>query len=144
MSDRNALTAAEREQLLGKASGVATQAYAPHSKFRVGAAVLGKNNVYLGTNVENASYGLTLCAERSAFAAAVTAGEKNIRAIAIACIDAEAGSDLSERMPCGACRQWLQELAPEAEILVLGFEQPFQLSDLLPKPFKLAVTDTAP
>jgi cytidine deaminase len=130
----DSLTQAERSQLLQAATLVATNAHAKYSNFRVGAAVLGEQKTYLGVNVENASYGLAICAERAALAAAVAAGEKNIRALAIACLDA---STDETKMPCGACRQWIQELAPMAEILIMGDEDPLHLEELLPRPFKV-------
>jgi len=127
----------ERETLIGDARTAAANAYAPYSNFRVGAAVLGRRARYVGTNVENTSYGLTLCAERSALAAAVAAGDRDIRGIAVACIDALPKNGLWERVPCGACRQWILELAPRAEILIAGERQSFRITDLLPKPFRL-------
>ena len=128
------LTGKEREELLRAASRVAEKAYAPYSNFRVGTAVLGEKATYTGVNVENASYGLAICAERSALAAAIAAGEKKFRGIAIACIDASA--DSSAGLPCGACRQWILELAPRAEIVILGKDRSFQIEDLLPVPFQ--------
>ena len=131
--DEMSLTQTERSQLLQAAAKVAENARANYSDFRVGAAVLGDKGTYLGVNVENASYGLTICAERVALAAAVTAGEKNIRAIAVACLDATTDET---RMPCGACRQWILELAPTAEVLISGREKPLRIDELLPQPFK--------
>ena len=64
---------------------------------------------------------------------AVTAGETNIRAIAVACLDATTDET---RMPCGACRQWILELAPTAEVLIDGREKPLRIDELLPQPFK--------
>jgi cytidine deaminase len=133
MDEMKPLGAEDRRQLLDKANDVALNAYAPYSNFRVGAAVLGEKGTYVGVNVENASYGLALCAERSALAAALTAGDKNIRAIAVACPNA---SSRSTRMPCGACRQWMLELAPNAEVLITGYDKPFRIEELLPNPFK--------
>ena len=124
----------ERGELLRAASAVAENAYAPYSNFRVGTAVLGERATYTGVNVENASYGLAICAERSALAAAIAAGEKKIRGIAIACVDASA--DSSAGLPCGACRQWIFELAPHAEILILGKNRSFRIEELLPRPFQ--------
>jgi cytidine deaminase len=143
-SDISGLTPGQIAELLRLASETARRAHAPYSHFRVGAAVLGAGGTYAGTNVENASYGLALCAERSALSAAVAAGERHIRAVAVACIDASADAGLLERMPCGACRQWLQELAPDAEIIVLGSERTFRVSDLLPIPFELGKTQPSP
>ena len=134
------LSGEERAQLLRTASEVAARAYAPYSKFRVGTAVLGEKGIYTGVNVENASYGLAICAERSALAAAVAAGEKEIRGIAIACVDA--ATDSSAGLPCGACRQWMLELAPRAEILILGKDRSFRIDDLLPRPFQPSQSST--
>ena len=125
--------------LIRQAQSVARNAYAPYSNFRVGAAVLGERGTYLGTNVENASSGLSLCAERSALAAAVAAGETKVLAVAVACIDATGeGRPPGALLPCGACRQWLAELAPDAKILVAADpHREYRISDLLPNPFQL-------
>ena len=126
------------QKLLDEARRVARQAYAPYSGFRVGAAVLGHSGaIYKGVNVENASLGLCLCAERAALARAIADGERDIVALAIACVDALEDSPLAQRMPCGACRQWMAELAPDAEIFILGENRSFRASDLLPMPFSL-------
>ena len=127
----------ERVALIEAARKAAQNAYCPYSKFRVGAAVLADGDIIAGCNVENASYGLTLCAERNALASAVAGGVKKIRGIALACIDADPGSRLAQLAPCGACRQWIQELAPEAEILILGIDTPFSIRDFLPNAFSL-------
>lgn len=125
-------------RLLDEARSVARQAYAPYSGFRVGAAVLGQSGaIYRGANVENGSLGLCLCAERVALATAIANGERVIVAVAIACVDAAQDSPLEQRMPCGACRQWMQELAPNAEIFILGEQRSFRASDLLPMAFSL-------
>ena len=127
-----------KESLLRDAVQAAANAYAPYSHFRVGAAVLtASGQVFTGCNVENASYGLALCAERTALANAVSHGEREFVALALACIDATPGHQSSETMPCGACRQWIQELAPNAEILVAGVEGTFRIEDLLPHAFRL-------
>ena len=123
--------------LLLLAAEAATHAYAPYSRFRVGAAVQGERGIYTGANVENASYGLSLCAERSALAAAIAAGERRFAAVAVACIDAPADAGTAERTPCGACRQWLVELAPDAELAMLGVDGTMQVRDLLPHAFAL-------
>ncbi|MGC4117322.1 MAG: cytidine deaminase [Myxococcales bacterium] len=89
--------------LLKAAQAVRKKAYAPYSKFKVGAAVLGgSGEIYVGCNVENVSYGLTVCAERNAIGAAVAAGETHILACAIASGDKPCP-------PCGVCRQVLAE-----------------------------------
>jgi len=105
---------AQRKQLLAAARAVRARAHAPYSKFRVGAAVLDeRGRVHAGCNVENASYGLTVCAERNAVAAAVAAGAKRIRAVVVVSDGAVT--------PCGACRQVLTELGdPTTEVLLAG------------------------
>ena len=93
------------EFLFQKARIAADAAYAPYSKFRVGASLLGDNNVvYTGCNVENRSYGLTICAERTAVTKAVSEGCRSFRALAIAAPDSAVPVG-----PCGACRQVLSE-----------------------------------
>lgn len=131
------LTEAERDLLRAGAREAALAAYAPYSRFRVGAAVLTDDQVVLGCNVENASYGLCLCAERSALASAIACGHRQFRALAVACIDAQPDLGPSGRMPCGACRQWLVELAPEAEVLIDGDPTIHTAKSLLPTPFRL-------
>ena len=125
------------DPLLLQARAAAERAYAPYSKFRVGAALVAGGRTFHGCNVENASYGLTVCAERVAMFAAVAAGQRPIERLAVSCPDA--APDLGEdgRMPCGACRQVMAELlAPDAEILVDGVGT-FTLADLLPRAFRL-------
>jgi cytidine deaminase len=126
-----------REELLALARTAALRAHAPYSRFRVGAALVANGQIYCGVNVELASYGLTLCAERAALAAALTAGAREITQIAVACIDAPATAPAGARTPCGACRQWLAELAPTAEIYIDGLEETFSPSALLPYAFVL-------
>ncbi len=127
-----------RDKLLAEAASAAEQAYAPYSKFRVGAAVLGDRGVmYRGANIEIASFGLGTCAERVALASAYAAGERNILAVAVDCVDAAQGAPLEQRMPCGACRQWIQELAPHAAIIIPGAERSFTIKELMPLAFSL-------
>ncbi|HEX6817071.1 MAG TPA: cytidine deaminase [Ktedonobacterales bacterium] len=134
-----------RQTLIEAARAAALRAYAPYSHFRVGAAIVIATSegprVVTGANVENASYGLTLCAERTALAAAtqlVPAGELlAVEQVAVACIDAKDDATDGERMPCGACRQWLAELAPQATYYVDGVERDLTLDDLLPNAFRL-------
>lgn len=127
----------EQNGLLQAAERAAEKAYAPYSKFRVGAAVLAADGrVFTGCNVENASFGLSLCAERAALARAVADGGGEIMGVAIACLDAVPGPDgqLPEgaAAPCGACRQWLAELAPSAWVVTNSFASPRKVRDLLP------------
>ena len=128
------IAAAQRKQLLAAARAVRARAHAPYSKFRVGAAVLDeRGRVHAGCNVENASYGLTVCAERNAVAAAVAAGAKRIRAVAVVSDGAVT--------PCGACRQVLVELGGlDTEVLLSGpggAPRATTLGALLPDAFSL-------
>lgn len=95
----------DNKELMALASEAATRSYSPYSKFRVGAALLcADGSVFMGTNIENRSFGLTVCAERNAFGAAVGAGKRRFTALAIACPDADYPVS-----PCGACRQVISE-----------------------------------
>ena len=98
---------------LEKAARTAAQAsYSPYSKFRVGAAILtGSGKVHTGTNVENASYGLCNCAERTAIFTAVATGERQVRAVAVYTPTKTATT------PCGACRQVINEFGPDALVI---------------------------
>ncbi|MEG0291271.1 MAG: cytidine deaminase [Anaerovoracaceae bacterium] len=109
-------------------------AYAPYSKFCVGAAILcSSGKIYLGANIENASYGATICAERVAAVKAIFDGERDFVKIAIA-------SGHGETWPCGICRQFLYEFSKDM-IVITGDEdgniKEMALSQLLPKGFKL-------
>ena len=126
-----------REELLALAREVALKAHFPYSHFRVGAAVVAGGRVFTGVNIEISSYGLTLCAERSALAAALSAGAGQVTQVVVACIDAPANAPLAQRTPCGACRQWLADLAPDAVISIDGAERDFTIADLLPHAFGL-------
>ncbi len=126
-----------REELLAIARDVAQRAYCPYSHFRVGAALIAGDKLYTGVNIEISSYGLTLCAERAALAAAISAGAGPVTQVAVACIDARADAPVNERTPCGACRQWLADLAPKATIYIDGAQQDFTVADLLPYAFGL-------
>jgi cytidine deaminase len=106
-----AMTDIQKQDLANAAALAAKNSYSPYSKFPVGAAILTeKNETITGTNVENASFGLTNCAERSAVFNAVSKGSKSMQAIAISL--KEGGS------PCGACRQVLNEFNPKLKIIV--------------------------
>jgi cytidine deaminase len=102
--------------LFDKAAAASAKAYAPYSRFRVGAALLcDDGTVFVGVNVENRSYGLTICAERSAIAAAVSAGKLRFVALAVATPDSSVPVP-----PCGACRQVISEFAPSDAVVVFG------------------------
>ena len=122
--------------LLKIASEASGNAYAPYSKFLVGACALFEDgSVYKGCNVENSSYGLTTCAERNAISAAITAGKKTgLIAIAIY----SPNSKLC--YPCGACRQWIAEFSKDAEVILEdtdGNPKAFSIKELLPYSFEL-------
>ena len=107
-----ALTASQRRRLIAAARKAAAAAYAPYSRFPVGAAVLmADGSVFTGCNVENASFGLTNCAERTAVFSAVAAGSRRLRAVAVFT------PTPAPTLPCGACRQVLHEFGPEAQVL---------------------------
>jgi cytidine deaminase len=127
-------------ELCKRAREAAEDAYAPHSKFRVGAAVYAGGQVFTGCNVENASYGLTMCAERNAIFAAVAAGMRRLEAVALACIDAGPDAEPAELMPCGACRQVMAEFADDDLPVFVEGAGTFTLADLLPHPFRLRQT----
>lgn len=114
---------------------VKRKAHAPYSRFRIGAVLLGKSGkTYPGCNVENASYGLTICAERNALALAVAQGEKAFQKLILV---AEAEEPI---LPCGACCQVLAEFAPDLEVLSANRKGRLActtLSELLPKAFRL-------
>jgi len=118
-----------------RARAAQNRAYAPYSKFRVGAALQMSGQVFDGANVENASYSLTMCAERAAIATAVVDGARELEAIAI-CTDASPPSS-----PCGACRQVLREFAKDpATVTVIainpaGERRTWTLAQLLPDSF---------
>ena len=100
------------ERLMDEAKGVLHNAYSPYSGIKVGAALLtSSGNIYTGVNVENASFGATICAERVALAKAVTEGESNFEAIAIA-------SNTEEIVPCGICRQVLAEFNEDIKLIL--------------------------
>lgn len=125
------------DPLVAAAEQARSRAYAPYSRFAVGAAVLmGDGSIHPGCNVENRSYGLTICAERVALAAAVVRGERQPRAIAVV-TDTDPPSP-----PCGLCLQALAELAEDLPILLAnpqGDRQEVRLSQLLPNPFRLSL-----
>ena len=117
------------DALKSAAKAVQENAYAPYSRFKVGAAILAGGRIFQGCNVENASYPVGICAERSALAAAVAAGAPRIEAVVI----------VAERpiTPCGMCRQALAEFNPEVPVVMVSdlLEAHATLGQLLPDPF---------
>lgn len=126
------------EKLMNIAKEASKNAYCPYSKFSVGACLLYENgNIYSGCNVENSSYGLSLCAERNAISTAIASGETSkISKIAIY------SPKSSKCYPCGACRQWLQEFENGQDIQILledenGEILEYGINELLPHSFNL-------
>ncbi len=122
--------------LMAEAVKARKRAYAPYSRFAVGAALLAKDgSVHLGCNVENASYGLTICAERNAVWKAVSEGVTEFTAIAVTARDGRGAP------PCGSCRQVLHEFAPNMSVYwrdARGRILKRKLTELLPNAFNLA------
>jgi cytidine deaminase len=131
----------DRQELIAAALEAQKRFYAPYSNFPVGAAIrTASGKVFQGCNVENASYGLTICAERVAATSAVAAGEKEFVGVAVA-----SRGGLS---PCGACRQFLAEFSPNVEIVMVNSLKPSEiheatLSQLLPGRFEGADIERA-
>ncbi|MEQ9425410.1 MAG: cytidine deaminase [Cyclobacteriaceae bacterium] len=124
------------EELLKKAKEVSLNAHAPYSNFPVGAAVLTTDGkIYVGCNVENSSFGLTVCAERNAVFQAVAASGTEVKITRCALYTATV--DL--KSPCGACRQVLSDFAQKLEVLVTnknGDVKRYRFEELMPQPFK--------
>jgi cytidine deaminase len=129
------MTDQERSLLLTTAKQAGARAYCPYSRFRVGAAVMtGQGGIFGGCNVENASYGLTMCAERNAIFQAVAGTEGPLRLRALLVYTPTS----SPTAPCGACRQVISEFGPDCEVLCLcdgSDEIVLKLADLLPSAF---------
>ena len=127
-------------ELLRSAWEVLENAHSPYSKLRVGAALrTSDGRIFRGCNVENASYGLTICAERTAIGAAIAEGARTFETVAIV---SDADSLL---MPCGACRQALMEFAPDLRVLVEardGERCEVRLEELLPRSFRPSDLDS--
>lgn len=129
------LSPGEEERLVAAAKAVRTKAAAPYSGFHVGAALLAEDgSIHTGCNVESATYGLTICAERTAVFKAVSEGVRKFRAVAVV-----TGAD-EPTPPCGACRQVLWDQCGDIEVLmttVAGAQERRTLSSLFPRPFEL-------
>lgn len=132
------LPRATRSQLLQMARDAAARAHCPYSGFHVGAAVLAGGRFFRGANIENASFGLTICAERAAIFAAVGGGQNSLRALAVTCPDALPGSPPENRMPCGSCRQVIAEFAPPDTLILIDGVGDMTVAELLPAPFRLS------
>ena len=124
------------DSLIDVARKAALAAYSPYSKFRVGAAALFAESgyIYTGCNVENASFGLTICAERVAIGKAVSNNHRQLVKIAIAVVD-EHGLPKQSFMPCGACLQFMREFAQQDLEIIVDGAGSFSLQQLLPLPF---------
>ena len=124
------------DPLIASALAARLHAFAPFSKFLVGAAIEdGGGRIHTGCNVENATYGLTLCAERVAVFKAISEGVRNFRRVAVAA-DTE-----NLTPPCGACRQILWEFCGDVELVLVnlrGKTETWQLKDLFPRPFDVS------
>ena len=123
------------EELIAAARAAAAFAYAPYSRFRVGAVVVDADgNHYAGANVENSAYGATICAEASAITHAVSQGVRHLDTVAVSCLDA---ADADGGYPCGNCRQMMVEFGVQ-RVLIDTPEGPREhtLAELLPFGFK--------
>jgi cytidine deaminase len=142
--DSPSINAKVQTELLARARAAADQAYVPYSGFPVGAAVLtADGSIHTGCNVENASYGLTICAERVAATAAVSSGHRQIIAVAVS------APKVPRTTPCGACRQFLNEFQPGASDMMIiledgGSGEPIWLEELLPHAFGPRNLDAPP
>lgn len=123
--------------LLAEARAVAAHAHAPYSRWHVGAAAVfaeAPGVVHRGANVENGSFGLTICAERAAICAGVAAGHRRLEWIALTCRDAE-GRLVPTVAPCGACLQVIAEFGHPDTVIQIDGGGTFRLADFLPRPF---------
>ncbi len=122
------------EELILKASEAKENAYAPYSRYKVGAAVVDENGkIFTGCNIENESYGATMCAERTAIFKAISSGSKSIKTIVIT-------ADGSMPYPCGMCRQVMAEFMDKDGVIILecaGKVESYTFSELMPYTFKL-------
>ncbi len=125
------------DELQQRARAAAEAAYCPYSQFPVGAAVETDQGVFVGCNVENASYGLSICAERVAIFAALAGGARRLTRLAVCCAKASDADPPGTRMPCGACRQVMAEfMESDCPVFVAGAGV-WRIADLLPQAFQL-------
>lgn len=122
------------QKLINKAKEARLKAYVPYSQFKVGSAILTENgSIFTGCNIENASFGLSICAERVTIFKAVSSGYKDFKAIVIIC-------DMEEPCsPCGACRQVMVEFSPDMEVIMINLENKSKIvkaKELLPDFFQ--------
>ncbi len=124
----------DEKELYRRARQAMEYAYAPYSKFRVGAALLtASGEIFTGVNVENASFGATICAERTALVKAVSEGFREFTALAVAASEGEAS-------PCGICRQFMYEFGDDLKVITGEDEahlHVMEITELLPKGFRL-------
>lgn len=137
------LDAEVRNELMSRARAAAEHAYVPYSEFPVGAAALASDgSIYTGCNIENASYGLTICAERTAVSSAISAGRREIIAVAVS------APKVLRTTPCGACRQFLDEFRPDTVDMLIVLDdgdrgESVWLNELLPHAFGSRNLDAA-
>jgi cytidine deaminase len=124
--------------LLQQAQKAGQFAYCPYSRFPVGAAVETELGIFVGCNIENASYGLAVCAERVALFSAVAAGARRISRLAVSCLNAGQDDPPGSRMPCGACRQVIAEFMPSDASVIVDGAGVWQVQELLPAAFQLS------
>jgi cytidine deaminase len=133
--DKPAIDTDIRAELLTRARAAAEHAYVPYSHFPVGAAALAADgSIHTGCNIENASYGLTICAERTAVSSAISAGHRQIVAVAVS------APKVPRTTPCGACRQFLNEFRPGTSDMIIVLDdrdsgELVLLNELLPLAF---------
>lgn len=143
MTTQPEIDRATADALLARAREAARNAYVPYSEFPVGAAVLAEDgSIFAGCNIENASYPLTICGERSAVSAAVSSGHREIRAVAVS------APRMPGTTPCGACRQVLNEFRPKHGDMTVILDDGelglhLTLDDLLPRAFGPRNLDSA-
>lgn len=130
-------TTNDLKRLLAASRKAARSSYSPYSLFPTGAAVLAANGkTYSGCNVENASYGLTICAERNAIFGAVAAGNKRMKAIAVSCLKGDP-TQPDTLMPCGACLQVMAEFMDKGGHVIVDGVGTFPLRQLIPRAFRI-------